>query len=189
MSSDLTIIDEWPEARPPPAPELKQVTVDPKVTAFLVLDIQYQNCDPEKRPPCQASVPKIKNLLTKAREKGMVVAHSLTTKGEVEDIREEVAPLPDEPVVKSSADKFFNTDLEKILRAKGITCVIVAGTSAHGAVLHTVTGAAQRGFQVIVPVDGMSADLYAEQYTAWHLVNGPGSRRQTTLTKFSMIQF
>jgi nicotinamidase-related amidase len=116
------------------------------------------------------------------------VAYSLTTKGEPEDIREEVAPLPGEPVVRSSADKFYNTDLEKFLKKKGVTCVIVVGTAAHGAVLHTVTGAAQRGFKVIVPVDGMSADLYAEQYTAWHLVNGPGSRKQTTLTKFSMIQ-
>lgn len=185
----MTIIDDWADVKAPPPPELKMVAVNPKETAYLILDIQYQNCDPEKRPRCEASVPKIKNLLAQARKKGMVVAYSLTTKGEVEDIREEVAPLPGEPVVKTSADKFFNTELEKILREKGIKCVIVVGTAAHGAVLHTVTGAAQRGFQVIVPVDGMSADLYAEQYTAWHLVNGPGSRRQTTLTKFSMIQF
>ena len=45
----------------------------------------------------------------------MAVAYSLTTKGEPEDIREEVAPLPEEPVVRSSADKFYNTDLEQIL--------------------------------------------------------------------------
>lgn len=189
MNADLTIVDEWADAVPPAAPALEAVTIDLKTTAFLVLDIQYMNCDPQKRPRCEISVPKIKNFLNQAREKGMVVVHSLTPKGEIKDIREEVTPLPEEPVVKSSADKFFNTDLEKILKEKGITCVIIVGTSAHGAVLHTVTGAAMRGFQVIVPVDGMSADLYAEQYTAWHLVNGPGSRQQTTLTKFSMIQF
>jgi len=44
------------------------------------------------------------------------------------------------------------------------------------------------GIQVIVPIDGMSAGtLYAEQYTAWHLVNAPGTRRPTTLTRFDMI--
>ena len=185
----MTIIDEWADVKAPPPPELKAVTLDPKETAYLILDIQYQNCDAQARPRCEVSVPKIKAFLDKAREKKMAVAYSLTTKGEAEDIREEVAPLPGEPVVRSSADKFFNTELEKILKEKGVKCVIVVGTAAHGAVLHTVTGAAQRGFQVIVPVDGMSADPYAEQYTAWHLANGPGSRKQTTMTQFSMIQF
>jgi len=47
-----------------------------------------------------------------------------------------------------------------------------------------------RGFKVIVPVDGMSAgSLYAEQYTSWHLINAPGSRKRTTLTKFNLIEF
>jgi nicotinamidase-related amidase len=55
--------------------------------------------------------------------------------------------------------------------------VIIAGTTAEGAVLHTATGAAMRGFKVIVPIDGMSAGtLDAEQYTAWYLVNAPGAR-------------
>ena len=31
------------------------------------------------------------------------------------DILKDVAPLEGEPIVKSSADKFFKTDLEKIL--------------------------------------------------------------------------
>ena len=86
-------------------------------------------------------------------------------------------------------DKFYNTDLEKILRDRGIKTVIIAGTAANGAVLHTATGAAMRGLKVIVPVDLMSADLYAEQYTAWHLVNAPGTRRQTTLTRSDLIEW
>jgi nicotinamidase-related amidase len=68
--------------------------------------------------------------------------------------------------------------------------VIIAGTTAEGAVLHTATGAAMRGFSITVPIDGMSAGtLYAEQYTAWHLVNAPGSRQSTILTRFGMIEF
>jgi len=185
--TDMTIIDEWTSVKAPAPPELKAVSVDPKRTAFLILDIQYQNCDPAKRPRCEATVPKIQALLLQARKIGMAVIYSLTRQAEAADIRKEVAPLPGEPVVKTGADKFFNTDLEKILKEKAINSVIVAGTSAHGAVLHTATGAALRGFNVIVPVDGMSADAYAEQYTAWHLANAPGSRNQTTMTKFSMI--
>lgn len=120
----------------------------------------------------------------------MAVIYSLTRSADRSDIRKELAPVAGEPIVKSGVDKFFGTDLEKILKTKGIQTVILAGTSAHGAVLHTATGAALRGLKVIVPVDAMSAgDPYAEQYTAWHLVNGPGTRRQTTLTRISLIRF
>ena len=33
-----TIIDEWPDIKAPPAPALKEVTVDPKTTALLLAD-------------------------------------------------------------------------------------------------------------------------------------------------------
>lgn len=185
-----TIVDEWAIVKAPSPVELKPVRVDPKVTALLILDIQNRNCNPKRRPRCVASAHKIQGLLTDARAKGMPVIYSLTRKASVTDIKKEVAPRVGEPVVKASVDKFFGTDLTKILQEKGIKTVILVGTSAHGAVLHTATGAAMRGLQVIVPVDGMSAgNTYAEQYTAWHLVNGPGTRRKTTLTRISLIQF
>lgn len=38
-ASAQTIIDEWQSIQAPPAPTLKAVTVDPKTTALLVLDI------------------------------------------------------------------------------------------------------------------------------------------------------
>jgi nicotinamidase-related amidase len=187
--AEMTIIDEWATIQAPPAPELKAVSPDPATTALLILDIQTRMCNEERRPRCAASVPKIKSLLTQARANGVLVGYSLTRSAEAADIVEEVAPLAGEPIVKSSVDKFFKTDLEDILRKKGIETVIVVGTAAHGAVLHTATGAAMRGFEVIVPVDGMSAsDPYAEQYTAWHLVNAPGSRRRTTLTRIELIK-
>ena len=64
------------------------------------------------------------------------------------------------------------------------------GTSANGAVLHTATGAATRGLEIIVPVDGISATYpYEEQYSAWHLLNAPGTRRRVILTKADMINF
>jgi len=154
------------------------------------MGIGLLTCNLERRPRCIASVPKIKGFLDRARNNGVAVVYSLTSRGEIETILPGVTPQGKEPVVKSSVDKFFNTELEKILREKGIKTVIIVGTTAEGAVLHTATGAAMRGFKVIVPVDGMSAGtLYAEQYTAWHLLNAPGTRRSTTLTRFDMIGF
>ena len=185
-----TIIELWDRAKAPPPVELKAVKLAPKETAFLVLDIEELTCNQERRPRCIDSVPKIKGFLERARSHGVAVVYSLTSRGTIETILPPVTPQKTEPVVQSSVDKFFHTDLEKILREKGITTVVIVGTTAEGAVLHTATGASMRGFRVIVPVDGMSAGtLYAEQYTAWHLLNAPGTRRNTTLTRFDMIGF
>ena len=181
-----TIVDEWAGVKAPPAPELKPVKIDAKDTALLVLDIAKQNCG--ARPRCGVSVPKIQRLLAQARDKGVLVVYSLV--GQVTDILPEVAPRPGEPWVTSGPDKYLNTDLDKILKEKGIKTVIVVGTAAEGAVLSTASGAAFRGLKVIVPVDGMSsANPYAEQYTAWHLANAPRVGAQTTLTRFDMVSF
>ena len=188
--SERTIMDEWREVEAPAAPELHAVTVDPASTALLVLDMQNQNCSEARRPRCVASITTVRGLLDTARNAGAPVLYSLTSSAEPADIRGELTPRADEPVVKSGVDKFHGTDLEALLREKGVQAVILVGTSAHGAVLHTATGAALRGFDVIVPVDGMSAgEPYAEQYTSWHLANGPGTRRRCTLTRCSMISF
>lgn len=188
-STAQTIVDEWNTVKAPPAPELKSVTIDPRVTALLILDIQKQNCNMERRPRCVASVPKIQGLLARTRAKGVSVIYSLGA-GTAADIYQEVAPLGGEPVVTSGPDKFLGTDLEEILKERRITTVIVTGTAAHGAVIYTASGAALRGFKVIVPVEGMSAEnTYAEQYTAWHLANAPRVGAQVTLTRMDMIQY
>ncbi|HWR44146.1 cysteine hydrolase [Sporomusa sp.] len=186
-ASDKTIIDEWTSISIPTPPSLKPVVVDVSSTAFLILDIQTKTS--EQRPRCAASVPGIADFLKKAREQGMTVIYSLTSTATPADIVSQIAPLPGDPVVKSSVDKFYNTDLDFILKLRGVKSVVIVGTAAHGAVLHTATAAAIRGYQVILPVDGMSAeDAYAEQYTAWHMLNSPGTRNKAALTKLSMIE-
>lgn len=188
--SAQTIVDEWGAVKTPKPPELKPVTVDPKTTALLVLDLHKQTCNPERRPRCTASLPKVQKLLQQARASGAQVVHSLAGGAKVADIWKEVAPLSGEPVVQSVPDKFFRTDLEEILKSKGIKTVVVVGTAAHGAVLYTASGAAFRGLQVIVPVDGLSAeDLYIEQYTVYHLTRAPRVGGQVTLTRTDMIKF
>jgi nicotinamidase-related amidase len=119
-----------------------------------------------------------------------LVIYSLTRNAALSDIREEVAPVGDEPTVKSGPDKFFNTNLESTLANNGIKTLILVGASAHGAVLNTAIGAALRNFHVIVPVDGISAtEPYAEQYTIWHLSNVPSCRGRVTITTVDLIQF
>jgi nicotinamidase-related amidase len=181
-----TIIDEWASVKAPQPPQLKPVTIDSKSTALLLLDFGKQNCG--QRPRCLASLPKVQKLTAEARAKKVFVAHSLFGQATKADLL--IAPMDGEPDVKSGANKFHRTELEKILKDKSITTVIVTGTAAHGAVLNTAAAAALLGFKVILPVDAMSADPYAEQYTAWHLANAPGGiGPNVTLTKMDMIKF
>jgi len=183
-----TIVDEWTNVKDPPAPALKPVAIDPKTTALLMLDFVPPTCG--TRPRCIASLPSMKKLLEQARSQGMLVAHSVTGATKPEDILKDVAPVAGEPVVQSSVDKFRNTELEKILKDRGIQTVIVTGTAAHGAVLYTASAAALRGMKVILPVDGITAsDAYPEQYVAWHLTNAPAVGPNTTLTKTELLKF
>jgi nicotinamidase-related amidase len=182
-------VDEWQRVVAPPAPDLKPVAIDPKTTALLLLDFNKQTCNAERRPRCIASIPKVKKLLADARMKGIAVIYSLSSGASPADIANDLAPLAGEAVVTSGPDKFMGTDLEKILKEKGIQTVIVTGTAAHGAVLYTASGAALRGMQVLLPVDGMSAEnTYAEQYTAWHLANAPRVSTKVILTKIDLMK-
>jgi len=183
-----TVIDMWDAVEAPPAPTLRPVHLDPKTSALLVLDLQNGNCNSERRPRCVDSLAAIREFISRARSKSIPVVYSLTSKATADDIRPEVAPLPAEPIVKSSVDKFYNTELGEILQKAGVETVVIVGTAAEGAVLHTATGAALRGYNVVVPIDGLSSsNVYAEQYTAWHLVNAPGTKKRTTLTRMESI--
>ena len=189
LAHAANVIDEWASVKAPVAPELKPVTVDPKTTALLMLDyIPAPYCS--ANPRCVATLSAVKGLLTEARAKGATVIYSIAGKYEASDIIKDVAPAANEPWVKSKADKFLNTELEKILKDKGVQTVIVTGTAANGAVLYTSTAAAIRGLKVIVPVDGLSGDdLYPEQLTVWQLAHGPGFGQLVTITKSDMIKF
>ncbi|MEP6997582.1 MAG: isochorismatase family protein [Betaproteobacteria bacterium] len=185
-----TIVDEWASVKVPPSPTLKAVTIDKKTTVLLMLDFVEQTCQPQRRPRCIASIPKVKLLLTAARAAGVPVVFSVVPGAKPADILTDVAPAADEPVVSAGVDKFVGTELENILKQKGAQTVIVVGTAAHGAVLYTASAAAIRGMKAIIPVDGMSADIpYVEQYVAWHLANVPILGSAMTLTTLADVKF
>lgn len=185
-----TIIDEWPSVKDPPAPALKEVTVDPKTTALLVLDFVKQTCNEQNRPRCLSTLPNIEKLLAEARAKNMLVVYSYVFGGTMADTLPDVAPTGKEPSVQAGPDKYINTDLEKILKDHGIKTVIVTGTDSAGAVIHTADESAFRGLNVIVPVDTMSAsNPFVELYVAYHFTYAPRVANVTTLTRVNMIKF
>ena len=187
------IIAEWASVKLPPVPELKPVTVDPKTTALLVLDMMKGNCG--ARPRCLATLPNVRKLLDAARAHDLMVVYNLTGAGKIEDMVDpSLAPRTGELLVKGSggADKFVNSNLDAGLKDKGIKTVIVTGTSAQGAVGGTTNGAAQRGYKAIVPVDGMSAeDAFNELYAIWHIYKGGpvNLTSNATVTRSDLITF
>lgn len=182
------IVADWGTVKTPAAPELKKVTVNPKDTALIVMDLQTNSCNKERRPRCLDTIAPVSDLMKRARAKGLTVIHTMSSSGSPENLVKEVAMAPGEASVKSSVDKFFNTDLENILKSKNIATVILVGTTAEGAVIATATGAAQRKLKVIIPVDGMSAaDPYAEQYVATYMLTSPATSAVATLTRAGMI--
>jgi nicotinamidase-related amidase len=187
------IIAEWATVKPPPVPELKPVTVDPKTTALLVLDLMKTNCG--TRPRCGATVPNVKRLIDQARANNMMVFYTLVGNPKAtpaDMVDPAIAARDGEWVYQPGPDKFLGSDLEKRLKDHGIQTVIITGTSAQGAVVGTGSGSAQRRYKVVVPVDGMSSeDTYNEQYAAWHLYKGGPAlvTEHVTLTRSDMIKF
>jgi nicotinamidase-related amidase len=153
-----------------PAPVAVEVPV--KGAALLVLDITSAICPP--RPTCVASVPKIANLVKKARDAKVPVIYSLTaTAGST--VQPEIAPLAGDATVTGRADKFFGTTLAQILTDKAVENAVVVGSAANGAVLYTVFGLSLRGITVVVAQDGISAEPeFPITLTRWQLLNEPG---------------
>lgn len=186
------IIEEWDsvKAPPPPLDKIKPVQIDVKKTAVLSLDWNARTCTERGRVRCFKTLPKIEKLLADARSHNVMVVHALSGSMSASDIVASVGPKGDEKVVRGRGDKFSGSDLEKILKDKGIETVIVVGTSANSAVLYTAFGAVQRGFRPIVPIDGLPSETaYQEQFTIWQIANGSQLNDKALLTRIDQIKF
>jgi nicotinamidase-related amidase len=187
------ITTEWDSVKLPPKPELKSVTVEPKTTALLVLDLMKANCG--VRPRCASIVPNVKKLIDDARAHNMMIVYNLTGAAKPEDMVDaSVMPKPGDFMIKNGrgGDKFIDSNLDAGLKEKGIKTVIITGTSAQGAVATTSNGATGRGYKVVVPVDGTaSEDAFRELYGIFHLAGGgPAALTQNvTVTRSDLIKY
>jgi len=193
-ASYADVISDWSTAVAPPPPELKEVTVDPSTTALLLLDIMKAGCT--ARPRCVAAMPNITRIHDAARSDNMVVWYSLVGmdgKATPDDVMDPaIKPRPGEWYRQPGPDKFLGSTLEPTLKQAGIKTVIVCGNSFQGATVGTASGAAQRGYKVIVPVDCSAGEsVYHEQYAAFHLAKGGpvGITSNVTLTRTTMVKF
>ena len=151
-----------------------KVSVDPRKTAVMVIDMQNDFIEEKGKlhvPRSEKLIKPIKSILDKAREAGATIIytqdwhhdddpefevwgeHALADSWGAE-IVEELKPKEGEFVVKKpSYDAFYGTPLEHILRYRGLENLILTGVLANICVLHTAGSAAMRGYRLIIPVD------------------------------------
>ncbi len=180
-------------ALPAPVP----VTLNPKTTALLVLDYVEPICN--SQPKCKgAMLPAMTPFMARVRKAGMVVAYG-TLEENMSKWLPELAPQPgDIKIVCTAQDRFYDTDLDKALKAKGITTIIMAGWKVSGSVAYSSVGATVRGYTGVIPVDTTAATTDYEQMIGFYnilnqrggnLTNQPLKPNAPTLSRTDMITF
>jgi nicotinamidase-related amidase len=181
----------------PPPPDPVPVALNPATTALLIFDVIDHIC--ARQPQCKAKmVPAISALLARARQAGVTIAYG-TRAANMATWLPEVAPAPGDIKIENHAqDRFYNTDLDKALKAKGITTLILTGWKVSGSVTYTSVGATLRGYTVVVPID---ATLDATEYeivigqfqilnqNSSNAANEPLKTRASTLSRTDLIAF
>jgi len=180
-------------ALPAPVP----VTLNPKTTALLVLDYVEPICN--SQPKCKGEMlPAMTPFMARVRKAGLVVAYG-TREENVSKWLPEVAQKPgDIKIVNTAQDRFYNTDLDKALKAKGITTIVMVGWKVSGSVAYSSVGATVRGYTVVIPVDTTAATTDYEQVIGFYnilnqlngnLTNQPLKPNAPTLSRTDMITF
>ncbi|HUC60912.1 MAG TPA: isochorismatase family cysteine hydrolase [Alphaproteobacteria bacterium] len=91
------------------------------------------------------------------------------------DIIDALKPKPGEPVVdKPGKGAFFATDLDSMLKNRGIKQLIVCGVTTEVCVNTTVREANDRGFDCLVPEDCVASYFPAFQKAALEMIKAQG---------------
>jgi nicotinamidase-related amidase len=181
----------------PQSPDPVAVVLDAAKTALLVFDIVDPICT--RQPNCTGKmVPAISSLLVKARKAGVTVVYG-TRAPTMSNWLPEVLPAPGDIKIESQAqDRFYNTDLDQMLKAKGITTLILTGWKVSGSVTYTSVGATLRGYTVVVPIDttldGTDYEIAIGRYqilnqNSSNATNEPLKNRASTLSRTDLITF
>jgi nicotinamidase-related amidase len=181
----------------PALPDPVRVTLNPATTALLVLDYVEEIC--HSQPKCRSQMlPAMTPFMARVRQAGMTVAYG-TREQNMSKWLPEVAPAPgDIKIVNTAQDRFYNTDLDKALKAKGVTTIIMVGWKVSGSLTYSSVGATIRDYTVVIPVDTTAAATDYEQVIGFYqilnqgngnLPNVPLKPRAPTLSRTDMIAF
>jgi nicotinamidase-related amidase len=181
----------------PALPDPVRVTLKPATTALLVLDYVDPICN--SQPKCKGEMlPAVIPFMAQARKAGVVVAYG-TRDRTMSKWLPEVAPTAgDIKIVNTTQDRFYNTDLDKELKAKGITTIVMVGWKVSGSLAYTSVGATVRDYTVVIPMDTTAATTDYETTIGFYqilnqgnsnLKNEPLKPQSPTLSRTDMITF
>ncbi len=181
----------------PAIPDPVRVTLNPRTTALLVLDYVEEIC--RSQPKCKNQMlPAMTPFMERVRKAGMAVAYG-TREQNMAHWLPEVAPAAgDIKIVNTAQDRFYNTDLDKQLKAKGINTIIMVGWKISGSLTYSSVGATIRDYTVVIPVDTTAAASDYEQTIGFYqvlnqgngnLANVPLKPKAPTLTRTDLITF
>jgi nicotinamidase-related amidase len=181
----------------PAIPDPARVTLDPKTTALMVLDYVEPICDAQ--PSCKDKMlPAMTPFMERVRKAGLTVAYG-TREQNMSKWLKDLAPGPsDIKIINTAQDRFYNTDLDKALKAKGITTIIMVGWKISGSLTYTSVGATLRDYTVVIPVDTTAATTDYEQVIGFYQIlnqgngnlrNDPLKPKAPTLSRTDLITF
>ena len=181
----------------PAIPDPARVTLDPKTTALMVLDYVEDICN--NQVSCKTKMlPAMTPFMERVRKAGLTVAYGTRAQNQTKWLKE-VAPVPgDIRITNTAQDRFYNTDLDKELKAKGIKTLIMVGWKISGSVTYTSVGAMAHDYTVVIPMDTTSAGSDYETTIGFYnvlnsgtanLPNQPLKPNAVTLTRTDMITF
>jgi len=171
------------------------LTLSPKRSALLIVDMQRYFLEDSSHafiPAARAIVPRITKLIHAYSQHGraIVFTRHLNTDADAgmmsrwwqdlirkDDPASEIIPEFDTcrgvVIEKSQYDAFHKTQLEEILRQKGVTQVVICGVMTHLCCETTARSAFVRGFEVFFTVDGTATHTEAfQRATLLNLAHG-----------------
>ena len=181
----------------PAMPDPARITLNPKTTALLVLDYVEDICNAQ--PKCKGQMlPAMTPFMERVRKAGLVVAYGTREQNMTKWLPQVAPAAGDIKIVNTAQDRFYNTDLDKALKAKGITTIIIVGWKVSGSVAYTSVGATVRDYTVVIPVDTTTAATDYETTIGFYqilnggnanLTNEPLKPKSSTLSRTDMITF
>ena len=155
--------------------------------ALIIIDMQimpfiWKDYGGKELYRCENLLSNVKGLIEKARGADAPIYYIVyTEKGDslraenqpLWHVYPEVAPMDtDHLIIKYNADSFYNTELDNMLKQRGIENIVLCGVQTEYCVDTTCRSAFTHGYHIELAADGHStfdsSDLRAEQIVRHH---------------------